>query len=214
MQTLSVSSTLAQNYLPDANEFLEEQDSYIRSLARKYIAYRRKTIHPDALDMEMDDLAQQTRIKVWLAWCKQPLTNPRAYINRVSHNESVTMIRRDKPAGTLPVDDDGELYQGEMVLDSSLAQDPSEVVEQEETLKGYIVEVVKAVAAMPRCQQRAMLCLLKERIDDSLTLINACRAHNIDIENIDWPTKKSELQSAKSLISASRKQMRDRLKTL
>jgi DNA-directed RNA polymerase specialized sigma24 family protein len=204
---------IVQHYTPDAEAFLSEYDGYIRIQARKYVLNARRLVYPEAIEMEIDELAQKTRIKVWQAWQKQTISNPKAYISRVVHNEFISMVRQHRPIGQLPLDEEGELYQGHMVCAfSQESQDPAEEVEQQDTNGYYLHLAVDAIVTLPRRQQRAMLCALKEKIDDVRALTQAYRAHNIDMEALPAPTTIGEVQAMRSSTTIARKKLRPLLK--
>ena len=214
MQHTSSSTASSQTSKLDTNEWLEEHDLYIRSQARAQVNRKRNMLHPDAREMEIDDLAQQTRIKIWLGQQKTTISNPKAYIRRVVHNESVTMIRQYKPTTSLPVDEEGELYACESLFHSTATQDPSGVIEQEEAEQFYRRETVHAISTLPTRQRQAMLCALKERVDDLLAWHNMCKDYNINMDVIEWPKNGKALQSMRSSLSAARNKLRPMLEAI
>ncbi len=211
MRLSSLSSSSGQDY-HRADEFLEEHDPCICAQARKYGYDKRRTVHPDVLDLEIDDLIQQTRIKVWLAWRKQhvPIENPRAYIGRVAHNESITMLRQSRQTASL-LEEEDELYQCKMVSGAKLSLDPLYEIEQKETIAHYIDETANAVSALPDGQRQAMLCSLKDRVDDLPALIETFKVYSLDIEAAQWPTEHDKRQSLQSSLSVARKKVRAKI---
>ena len=195
----------------DTNELLEEYDRYILSQARQYVYRRRNTLSSDTLDMEIDDLAQQTRIKIWQGQQKTTIVNPKAYIRSVVHHESVTMIRQLKPTTALPEDEEGELYGCKSLFQSTETQDPSYELEQQEMEQFYRQEAVYAISTLPTCQRQAMLCALKDKVDDLLAWETMCKVHNMDIDEAEWPESGPALQRMKSSMSAARKKLRPAL---
>ena len=212
MKLSSLSGSSHQDY-HRVDEFLEEHDPYICAQARRYGYDRRGAVHPDVLDLEIDDLIQQTRIKVWLAWRKQHthIENPRAYIGRVAHNEFITMLRQSKQMASLLEEEEDELYQYKMVIGAKLPLDPLHEIEQKETIAHYIGETASAVSALPDGQRQAMLCSLKDRVDDLPTLIELFKAYSLDIEAAQWPTEHNKRQSMKSSLSVARKKIRAKI---
>src|SRR6266436_9495914 len=149
----------------DVDELLERNDAYIVALARKKVP--RNMIHPEMLSDEIDELAQKIRIKLWQASQKKKITSPRSYISCIAHSESVDMVRQRKFALPLPVYEDGEIYQGNlMILPGEGVQDPAEKLEHEEVIIEWIARVVEGVLALPPRQLHAMICSLKNQIDD------------------------------------------------
>src|SRR5579884_2408853 len=155
MSMQTPTTLIVQHYTPDADAFLSEYDGYIRTQARKYVLNASRLVHPEAIEMEIDELAQRTRIKVGQAWKKQTISNPRAYISRVVHNEFISIVRQHRPVGQLPLDEEGELYQGHVVcVLSQENQDPAEEVEQEDSNGYYLHLAVDAIVKLPRRQDR------------------------------------------------------------
>lgn len=190
----------------DSENFLAEYDAYIRSQSRSALFSKRSIVHPDAFGMEADELAQRTRINVWQARLKQPLYNPKMYIRRTIHNEAVTMVRRYKPVVPLIINEEGELYQSD-VLPMLWEKDPADIVEQKERARRRLQELINAVLTLPRIQQHAMFCCLKEKADDLVALRELCLEHNIDLDVFAWPTSADELQSMRTSASIAKKKL-------
>jgi hypothetical protein len=122
------------------------------------------------------------------------------------------MRRKHKSIQPLPVDEDGELYLGEvMATVGEGLHDPAEEVEQKEFMADCIVQTVDGVLALPPCQRRAMICSLRERIDDLLALAEAFRAHEVDIETMHSPQEAGEVQKARASLSIARSKLRSSL---
>lgn len=214
MQQTSLPGSFLQECSPNTNEWLEEYDLYIRSQARKYVNRKRNMLHVDMLDMEIDDLAQQIRIRVWLVQQKTTIDNPKAYISRVAHNESVTIIRQLKPVTSLPIDEEGELYQCESLFLSAMTEDPLSEIEQQEAEQYYRQEAAHAISDLPTRQRQAILCSLKDKVDDLLVWVNTCKDYNMDMDVIEWPEEGQALQSMRSSMSAARKKLRPTLEAV
>jgi DNA-directed RNA polymerase specialized sigma24 family protein len=131
-------------------------------------------VRPELLGDEIDDLAQTTRIKYWLISQKEQIACPKAYIRSIIHNESVNMVRQHKPALPLPKDEDGELYQGNVMV---------------------------AVGEG-----------MQDQLEDILPLVEAFMDHGMDIEAINWPMEKDEMQRLRASLSIARKKLRSRKK--
>jgi hypothetical protein len=160
------------------------------------------------LGWEIDDLAQKVRIRVWQAWCKQHIENPRAYIKRVVHNENISCLRQRKNVMSLPLNEDGELNNDDRLFGEHAGpQDPQQQFEQEETIRDYIDQTADVVATLPRTQQRAILCSLKDRVDDLLTWTHTLQQRGLDIGSVHWPTDSEELQALRSSASIARKKL-------
>jgi DNA-directed RNA polymerase specialized sigma24 family protein len=207
METPDPPSPSAYDSDGDVDEMLEQHDTYIRILARQKVP---RTILPsEVVDLEIDDLAQRARIKLWHTSLEKSITNPKAYIQCIVHSESVDMLRRHKPILPLPIDEDGELYFGSvMVMPSEGMQDPADELEREEVIADYITKLVDGVLALPPRQRHAMMCFLKEQIANSLPLIEAFRSRGVNIEEVILPRKKEEVLRNRVLLSLARKKLR------
>ena len=155
----------------EIKEVLSEIDSYIVMLARKYAPYT--NLHPNMRYLEIDEIAQRVRIKLWRSLQKRQILNLRAYVRKIAHSEVVDTIRRSRPFIPLNFDEDGELYHGDSVMfcgDSSI-QDPALAVEEKEMLYTHIKQAIENTVALPHRQRQAMEQALKEEIADILPII-------------------------------------------
>jgi DNA-directed RNA polymerase specialized sigma24 family protein len=192
---------------PDVEEILKQHDTYIVDLARKKVP--RNVVRPEMLRDEIDELAQRVRFKLWLTLRKKRINNLRAYIRSVVYTEVINMVRQYQAALPLPLDEDGELYQGNIIATPGEGmQDPAYEIEQEEAIDDYMTEAVEAVVKLPPRQQQAMICSLIDKIDDVLPLIDTLRNHAINIEEVNWPEESDELQRLQASLSIARKKLR------
>jgi RNA polymerase sigma factor (sigma-70 family) len=192
----------------DINDILQFYDSYIIRLVRKRIP--RNIVPLEVMDLEIDDLAQITRCKLWLALQREYISNIKAYIHCIVYHEVINLIRRHRarPAQRLVIDEQGELREGRALIESGEGmKDPSDEIEQEETAQDYMLQLTKIVKSLPPRQQQAIICLLKERVDDLLPLIDAFMHYDINIETIDWPVEKREIHQLKASLSITRKKL-------
>jgi serine/threonine protein kinase/DNA-directed RNA polymerase specialized sigma24 family protein len=65
--------------------------------------------------------------------------------------------------------------------------DPLEVFEQKAGATDRLDQVVDAILTLPPKQRTAMVCVLKERLDDSAPFIEAFKRRDVDIVEITWP---------------------------
>jgi DNA-directed RNA polymerase specialized sigma24 family protein len=194
----------------DANEIdeiLRQNDDYILTLARKKVP--RHITSPELLDLEIQELAQRSRIKLWRTLQQSRVTHIKAYIRCIVHSASMDMIRNYKPDLPLPLDEEGELYQGNvLVTPCEGMQDPLYELEQKEAATEYITQAVDMLRTLPPCQRRVMICSLKDQLDDVLTLAQVFKNFEIDIEAVRWPSKKKEMQNLRASLSIARKKLR------
>ena len=191
------------------DENLEQYDTYIYALARKSIYNTHMRIRPNLLEERTDELAQRVRIKLWQALQQRPITNLRAYIRRIVCNEVISMIRQQLRAVPLSLNEEGEMFQGQLLVERSEGMnDPAFEAEQLETIDYYISLVACAVAKLPPRQQRAMICSLKEQLGNCKYFTEVCKHWNINTDSIAWPDGADELRRLKACISPARKNIR------
>ena len=191
----------------EVNKSLEQYYQYIVELARIQVGH--SSMLAEEFPEEINDLAQSTLIAFWqrLNSEKGQINSPKAYISHIVHSRGVDMIRQRqrKPIFPLPVDQDGELYQGRVILiPSDGMQDPALEFERKE----FITEVIDDVLKLPPHQRYAMICTLKDELGDSLLLVEAFSKRGIDIGTINWPQDTVELQKLRSSLSVARKKLR------
>jgi DNA-directed RNA polymerase specialized sigma24 family protein len=191
------------------DEIINQYDAYICTLARKSVYETHMQIRPYLLEERADELAQRSRIKLWQALQQRPITNPGAYICRIVRTELVSMIRQQLRAVPLSLNEEGEMFQGQVLVERSEGMnDPAFEAEQLETIDQYISLVACAVAKLPPRQQRAMICSLKERLGNFQSFTEICKNWNIDTDSIAWPDGVDELRKLKASISPARKNIR------
>lgn len=190
----------------DVDKMLEDYDAFIVALARKNVPYN--VTSPEVLDLDIDELAQNTRIKLWIASEKKRITNLKTYIRCIVRTQSVDMVREHQPVLPLPTDEDGELYHENLLVTPGKGmQDPLEELEQEEMIAEYITKTVDEVLKLPPRQQLSMIYSLKEDVDDLLLIVNAFKDRGVDIETMNSPQGKEEIQRNRASRSVARKKM-------
>jgi DNA-directed RNA polymerase specialized sigma24 family protein len=192
----------------DINAILHHYDPYIEKLI--WHKMPRGIVPIEVLDLEIDELAQITRYKLWLVLRREPITNIKAYIRCIVNHEVINLIRRQKSHSVQPlmVDEQGELCDGRLLIALSEGmRDPSYEIEQEEMAKDCMLQMTEFVEALPPRQKYAIICSLKDRVDDLLQLIDTFMYHDIDIETVRWPTNKHDIQNLKASLSVARKKL-------
>lgn len=158
---------------------------------------------------EIDELAQKIRIKLWRISQKEHIFCPRAYINRVAHNEAIDMVRKYKSTLPLPTDEDGEFYQGNLLVTHIEGMlDPARSLEQQEEIIDRVTRAIEDVLLLPLCQRYALICTIKNQIEDILPLPDASTKLGVDIETINWPSEKEAVQRLRASLSVARKKLR------
>jgi DNA-directed RNA polymerase specialized sigma24 family protein len=214
-----------QCHLPanSANDAMEEDQANIEAILEQYDAYIVKQVHDrmhqhphviqaDVFDLETDELIQRVRIKFWHSLQDKHIDYPKTYIKRIVHSEFIDMVRRLKPqhALALPVDEEGELYQGDMLIAPGTGMnDPASEYEEQVAVSSRIKEVVDAVLQLPERQQRAIICTLRDRVDDIDALAQEFKERKTDLNAWQWPCGHSE----KLLLRASLAYARNKIGT-
>ena len=140
---------------PTEEEILAQYDSYIISLAWLIVNSNTKFVHPSVLDLMVDDLIQNSRIKLWQA-LRNGVTihSLKSLIRQIVHNEFINLVRQHKPTLSLPLDDDGELRQGKPITAKSTDLDnPERIVELEMTVVELLHMAAVGIAMMRSCQR-------------------------------------------------------------
>ncbi|GHO44328.1 RNA polymerase sigma factor [Ktedonospora formicarum] len=190
----------------NVDQFFEKYDAYIKAQAQHRFNKKNSMAKSETYDLDVDDLTQTLRLNCWLALRQRPIENPRAYISRAAHNETVTLARQYKPCQSLPLDDDGEFFQGRVNKTfNTQAPDPAEIVERNEDECCLLEAAIEAILKLPQTQRYAMLSSMKERVENPQDLHRLCRRHNIDLDAIQWPEKPTEVQRMRASLSVARK---------
>jgi DNA-directed RNA polymerase specialized sigma24 family protein len=196
---------LVENGQLSAEEILEQLDPYIIMLVKQRVQHSLTIAHPAVLDLEIDELIQRIRIKFWRALEEKSIEYPRAYVRRIVNSEFIDMTRRRKPLPSLSLDQEGEIFRGEalVALSESMA-DPASVIEQRAAVGSRMEEVARAVLQLPCRQKHAMICELRDRVDNVIQLNAAFQVRHVDIERWQWPAQKAEKQRLRASLSAAR----------
>ena len=190
----------------DMDELLEQYDLYIKALAQAKIP--RNIVRPEMLMDEIDELAQHVRIKLWQALQKRRVSSLRTYIQCIVYTEVIDMIRRHRSTISLPLNEEGELDQGDLLYPQGEGmQDPGNEFEQAEELDDCLQDISAAIIQLPPRQQYAMICLLKEQIDHALPIMDALKDRLTDIDAVNWPEEEDEKQRLRASLSIARKKL-------
>ncbi len=163
--------------------------------------YARRAFPTNVGPFDSDDLAQETCIKLWLISRKHSIQSPKAYIRWLVQSVKVDMLRKYKIQGyqALPVNEDGELQEGHLLVTQSLELgDPETILEQDESFDELLEVLLEAVADLHPRQQQASVCTLRDRVDDLLGFVDALQAKGIESE-VQWPEDKVDHQRLQAL---------------
>ena len=186
-------------------------DRYIVTQVNHYKRHFPFVAQTAVLDLEIDELVQHVRIKFWRALERRHIRYPHAYIKHIIKSEFVDMSRRQKPFLPLPTDDEWSYNVAGVSVVRNMP-DPTDEVEQQVEAFGCLNETIQAVLGLPPRQQLALICSLRDRVDDLVQLINAFKAYRIDIEGIQWPTEKAEKQLLQASLTPARKTLAKKMK--
>lgn len=207
MKNAGTQRTVLTQTTGQEEQLLVEHDEYIVSLARKKVP--RGRIHPDNVGDDIDELAQRIRIKLWLIARKQEITAARAYIRQIAATVSVDMVREQKPTLALPVNEEGECYEGKpLFTPRQEEQDPAALLAEEESLDDCMKLMAAGVLDLPPVQQQAMLYSLKQQINDLLPFLEILQEQGADIEGASMPADANQQRSLRTSLSIARKKMR------
>jgi len=188
-------------------EILKEVNRMLKRIAREYVPGT--IVLRGTEELEADDLAQHTLLKLWEEMQKKSITHYRAYARSILHNAAMDMVRRYRPMGQLPLNEHGELMQGQLLFaDNEIAEDPARQVERRDSLTRCMRMMVSDVLALPPQQRRAMICDLKDRLADLLPLIELFGERGVDIRPINWSKDQRELRSQRVSLAVARKKLR------
>ena len=197
-----------------SEEILKRYDWYIVVQAKRIVRLYPALAHQAVMDLEIDELIQRVRIKLWRTLEKRTILYPHNYIKRMIRNQLIDMQRQMKPTVPLPIDEEEEWQFSEAIgITLAHTSDPAEEVEQRIESSSLLEKTVPLVLRLPPRQRLAMMCSLKERVDDLVELVNSFQAYQTDIERVSWPAEhhnRRVLQA--SLVVARRaiaKQMED-----
>ncbi len=197
---------------PDFEEILVRFDPYIVAEVEKLARRSSNIARPEVLDLEIDEIVQRVRIKFWKALGTKHIEHPWAYIRRIVRNEFNDIPRKRKSPQPLPTDEDGEIYIGKVILSESEGMsDPAHEFELEEGLNEWIALAATVVSNLSQRQKHAMICLLKERVDNHIQLVDAFKKHEIDIDEFEWPEDEVDETRLKASLSAARQNIAQRV---
>lgn len=206
MTSLHASNPASYDSDENIDEMLEKFDPYIVALARKKAP--RSVAHPELFYDVVDELAQKTRIKLWQTIQRQHIVNPKPYIKCIIRTESIDMLRSHKQVLPLPIDEVGELYQGDLLISpSEEMDDPACELEQKEAATDLIEAVADALLALPPRQNFAMSCYLVERVSDVLLLTKALKKRKVEIEKAQWPNDEADVHRLKASVATARRKI-------
>jgi DNA-directed RNA polymerase specialized sigma24 family protein len=153
-----------------------------------------------------DEIAQLVRMKMVRPLVENRIENMPSYIRTTVRHEISSYVRQRKPLHPLIVNEEGEVCGGKVLAFRSHGlDDPQVEVEQQEAFAELLEQVVEAILTLPAMQKKAMICALREQMDDPSLLIHAFRQRHVDITTIVWPTDSTERRKLQASCSPARR---------
>lgn len=188
------------------DDLLEKYLPYVYCIAREMLSFHAPSLK--TLDFDIDDLSEDALIKFWLTLEKTSINNYKAYLRRIVYSCMMDMLRKRKLEYELPINEDGELLQGNILITpgAGIRDAESEYLEQE-MLTDWLTSVAEVTTTLPAKQYQATVCSLKERVDDLLLLINVFEKQGMDIKELDYPPEKKEKHLLKASLTVAHQKL-------
>ncbi len=189
-----------------------EQSTQTLSLEDSY-RYAASLVRNRMLQESREDVLDLVQIAVSELWSRQNsgkvvIASPTAYLSNIVHSRCIDRLRRRKGRIVLPLtlDADGEIHQGKILFLSHEGSYYDPVLACE--LKEFLEEAIAGIVRLPDRQRYAMICVLKDEIDDTFPLVEVFKGYGIDIEPIHWPQETCELHKLRASLTVARKTLR------
>jgi DNA-directed RNA polymerase specialized sigma24 family protein len=178
---------------------LREIDGYVVVQAHRLIDLHMRRRYERADILDVDELAQRSRIKLWKTLEKNnDIVHLYSYVRHIVYSEFIDMQRQQKHFLPLFIEEND-------LLESS--SDPAnEFIQRMENVQ-FFHKVARAVAALPPRQRLAMLCMLRDRVDDIVQLRAIFHLYNIDVDAARWPSEKAERRLLLASLSVARQKL-------
>jgi len=185
-------------------------DANVKTYDFAYIFALAHAAHPDIVDADLQDIAQEAFIAFTPRLKSGDLDNPDAYLARVIRSKCNDYYRQQKRRSRLPMvslsADDGPGRQIVEAARDALA-DPANALEENLFLADLYNALATAIAELPRCQQRAAICTLIDKADNPVPLMRAFKACNISEAQMHWPMNKREKRDLQASLPEARRKL-------
>lgn len=181
---------------------LESVDGFITTQAKKVMRWHLLAEREELNNLEVDELIQRTRIKLWKTLEKGPILRPFSYVRRIIYSEFIDMQRQQKYVLPLP-DDENE--GGYHVL--SMVADPVDEVIQRMEICSLLQRLVQMTIDLPSRQQMAMISFLWNQVEDTELLHAILAMYGLDRKVVEWPTERVEKKNLLASLSVARQKM-------
>ncbi len=189
--------------MKDAEELLLEGiDGFIRKQAKKVMCWHLCAGREELDALEVDELAQRVRIKLWKMLKKGPIQSPFSYTQRIIYSEFIDMKRQRKALLPLPEDDNEEIYPL-----TPLTTDPADEVIAHMEAHSFLRHLVQMMMDLPARQQTAMLSFLWLHVDDTAVLHTILTTYGLEANVIEWPTEGMAKKTLSASLSVARHKM-------
>jgi len=213
-QSVQNISATANDTMKNLTALLEQFDPYIIMQGEAFGRTHSYLAHPAILDLEIKEVIQHVRIKLWEKLQEQhSITHYKTYIKSMIRNAFIDEMRKKKHLLPLLTDEYGEIEGTLVAIYSAYTLDPASAFEQRVEADELIDIVVEAIVQLPERQKFAILCQLRERVDDLIQLDSILQAHAVNANTIVWPSKLAEKQLLKASIPPARKKIRQHLQS-
>jgi RNA polymerase sigma factor (sigma-70 family) len=188
----------------DSDPGIDEVEEYYEYI----LAVTRRQVPSNMGPIDSEDIAQEAFIKLWGVSRKQSIENPKAYIRRIVHTTVVDTLRKCKfQYQAFPVDEDGEIQEGNLVvIPSAELRDPEAILEEKETLEELMGELVNVVSELRPRQMHSTICTLKDRVDDLLQFVDALQEKGIE-SDLQWPLGTTDRQRLQASYSPAKRKV-------
>jgi RNA polymerase sigma factor (sigma-70 family) len=188
----------------DSDPGIDEVEEYYEYI----LAVTRRQVPSNIGPIDSEDIAQEAFIKLWGVSCKQSIENPKAYIRRIVHTTVVDTLRKCKlQYQAFPVDEDGEIQEGNLVvIPSAELRNPETILEEKETAEERMGGLVSVVSELHPRQRHSAICTLKDRVDDLLQLVDALQEKGIE-SGMQWPVEATERQRLQASYSPAKRRV-------
>lgn len=193
---------------PLIDELVTRYEPYIRMQVKRKAPIYRLQVHPDALEMELDDIAENILVSFWQKLRTGMIHYPEAYIQRMIDYAFLDILRRQKRQG-VPVplsmmSDDDPSRESILEMCDETAPDPETDIIQQESAGERANQIARAVGHLPPRQKLAMECFLCEHLADIAQFRPTFTAYHVNIENTQWPGTEEEKRRLKASLFAAR----------
>ncbi|MBA2395826.1 MAG: sigma-70 family RNA polymerase sigma factor [Ktedonobacteraceae bacterium] len=189
--------------MKDTNEaILEDVDGFIIVQARKLMGWHLIAGHAELDTLEVDELIQRVRIKLWKMLEKGPILHPYSYARRIVYSEFIDMKRQQKQLLPLPDEENDGFYP----LKSHMA-DPADEVIQSMEVSSLLQQLAQMLMDLPPRQQTAMICHLYHQVDDLGQLRSVLTKYGLDRKMIEWPEEKTARRTLLASLLVARQKL-------